>query len=432
MDLGLFNTSAGLLSESIMRLPNRRFMPDTLHQTVVTGKHLRIMGCRQDEIKGSSIALDPRQSLLGAMGEFVERYASSLYDENRFTVGTWRQLSQEHKILPLDDFRFYSGEQYEAFKPLNVCPLGPDDMVEWTEAFDLISRRVHLVPAFCVYLPFQSRMESSHTYLVGETTTGIAAGQTIEDAVRSGFCECAERHAFARFWYCQERDIKYAQYTRETILKAFGSDPVIKQLFSNRRVLLKVFDLSPFAPLETMVVFLFFDYKGFRYQSLGCAARFDKRSALLKACLEAYQGIEYAINLMDKHPRQAEEGEPDLSAVNSFDAHFHFYNRYPEYRACSPILRQAADAATGDSEIFHQDEEKICHGLTAEELEKSGLRHLLFTDITPMDVHQSGYRVARVLTPGWSLLTGIHAFPFLGQELDGLPDLFTRYPHPFP
>lgn len=177
-----------------------------------------------------------------------------------------------------------------------------------------------------------------------------------------------------------------------------------------------------------MVVFLYFDYKGRRYQSLGCAARFNKRDALLKATLEAYQGVEYAISLMEK---KILPEVMDSSQINDFDAHFHFYNQYPECRQASKILREAQCFHEGDT-CLYQDPDKKDLSFCPERLKEMGLRQLLYKDITPIDVASIGYRVVRVVTPGWALLTGQHAWPFLGQVFGEGEDLFLEYPHPFP
>ena len=425
----LFNTTAGLLNESLLKIPNRRFMPDRLVQTVTTGNHLDLLGCRVPRIQGSSIALDYGQSVRASLGEFVERYSSALYRSEDFTVATWRQLRERGlNLLPLEDFRYYSADQYRELAALNVCPLGPDDLVEWVDAIDYLTDQVYMVPAFAVYMPYQSAVSSPHNYMTGATSTGIAAGATLQNAVVSGLCECAERHAFAQFWYRQDQ-MPYRQYTAATVLRHFRRQPVVRELFDNPMVRLKVFDLSPFAPLETMVVFLYFRYKEFDYQSLGCAARFGKTEALVKAALEAYQGIEYAISLKEKGLL---EGPMDLSQITDFDRHFHFYNRFPECREHSRILREARQFDRGDEEVFERDLSRRVGRFCREDLLKTGLKHLLYKDLTPPDVAELSYRVARVITPGWSLLTGDHAWPFLGFSLEGQSDLYTRFPHPFP
>lgn len=422
------HTSAGLISEALMKIPNRRFMPEGLVQTVVSGKNLGWMHCRCDEIQGSSIAFDSEQSYRGALGEFLERYACACYSSDDFRIDTYDKLSQNEAVLRLENFRYYSDEQYEKLRELNIYPLGGSDLVEWTECRDFLTGESCWMPAFSIYMPYISKINSPHNYMVGTTSTGCAAGNSAENALISGFLECAERHAFALFWYHQDA-LPYHCYTAKLILQHYKKNKIIRSLFSNSAVQIKCFDLSAFAPVECMVVFLYFRYKNKNYQSLGCAARFSKTGALIKACMEAYQGIEYAISLSEKNLLPA---EPDLHGINDFDKHFHFYNHYPQFRKESPILRAAALVDVGEQSIYRADPDNKCLSFSVEELKKVGLSHLIYKDITPIDVDQLNYKVLRVVTPGWCLLTGNHDWPFLGYCLNDSRNLFTDFPHPFP
>nr|MBQ5604642.1 YcaO-like family protein [Bacteroidales bacterium] len=423
----LIHSSAGFLNESLLKIPNRRFVPDCLIQSVVGGGNLSECGCRINHIQGSSIAFDAEQSQKAALGEFVERYAAGIYHRDDFIVGSMRSLREQYRFIELKHFRYYNDKQYHQLQKFGITPLSEDDVIEWTEMRDFIGGERYLMPAFCVYMPFENAVNANKEFMVGATSTGIAAGENLERALFSAFCECAERHAFAQFWYRQDR-IDYKQYSRELILTHYKQDAAIQRLFKNPRVLFKVFDLCNFAPIETMVVFLYFDYKGHRYQSLGCAARLTKREALLKATLEAYQGVEYAISLMDK---KILPETMDISQIHNFDAHFHFYNQYPQCRQASKILREAQNFQQGDNEIYHHPEKETLK-FSPECLKKLGLPYLLYKDITPIDVASISYCVVRAITPSWALLTGQHAWPFLGQVFQEEEELFLAYPHPFP
>mgnify|MGYP001488096205 CR=1 FL=1 len=71
----IFDTVAGFLTDPVIKIPNRRFIPDCLTQVVCTGRNLSYLGCKTDYIVGGSINFNYEQSLAGALGEFVERYA---------------------------------------------------------------------------------------------------------------------------------------------------------------------------------------------------------------------------------------------------------------------------------------------------------------------------------------------------------------------
>ena len=84
----IFDTVAGFLTDPVIKIPNRRFIPDCLTQVVCTGRNLSYLGCKTDYIVGGSINFNYEQSLAGALGEFVERYAAGLYHEEEFVTAT--------------------------------------------------------------------------------------------------------------------------------------------------------------------------------------------------------------------------------------------------------------------------------------------------------------------------------------------------------
>ena len=422
----IFDKSAGFLSGGLLKLPNRRFMPDELIQIACSGDNLSVMGCKQNKINAGSISFDYNQSLLGALGELVERYSSGLYDSN-FIFDNYENLSKNTNVIHPENFKYYSDKQYIKLESKNIYPLKSQDKIEWVKAFDYINNKYIMIPAFSVYMPYESKHKSSKSFIFTATSPGLAAGKTLKDAVISGFFECAERNAFCNFWYKQNQ-IVVPQYTSETILKYYGQNNYIKKLFDNKFVRMKVFDLSYISNVEVTVTFLYFEYKGLIYQSLGSAARFTKEESIYKSALEAYQGIEYAISLMDKNLLP---DEVNLKEINEFDKHFHFYNKHPQYRNHCPILVDAQDYNRGDLQIFKRAEAEMCRDFTPSELRKTGLKSLPYVDITAKDVKELGYNVARVLTPKWHLLTGFHEWPYLGN-FNEKDILFTKYPHPFP
>lgn len=243
----LIHTTAGFLNEALLKIPNRRFLPDCLKQSVVGGGNLNESGCRLNKIQGSSIAFDEKQSQRAALGEFVERYAAGHYRSEDFVVGSMTDLSHEHRLLDETCFRYYNRAQYRQLQAYGIRALERDDVIEWTEAVDYLSGESYLLPAFCVYMPYQSALKDAAEYWVGATSTGIAAGMNLTQTLVSGFCECAERHAFAQFWYRQEH-IHYKQYSSKLICEHYKRDRDMMKVFKNPRVMLKAFDLSTFRP----------------------------------------------------------------------------------------------------------------------------------------------------------------------------------------
>ena len=60
----IFDTVAGFLTDPVIKIPNRRFIPDCLTQVVCTGRNLSYLGCKTDYIVGGSINFNYEQSLV--------------------------------------------------------------------------------------------------------------------------------------------------------------------------------------------------------------------------------------------------------------------------------------------------------------------------------------------------------------------------------
>ena len=181
MRYDIFNTRAGLLTDPIIKIPNRRFVPDCLTQVVCTGKNLQYIGCKTDYIIGGSINFNYELSLEGALGEFIERYAAALYDDTEFIFATYNEMIEANKnVVDIELLRYYSNKQYKELELQNIYPLSAEDRINWTISWDYMTEAWLYMPAFCIYMPIDNN------YLFN-TSTGLAAGKTLKDAVINGF-----------------------------------------------------------------------------------------------------------------------------------------------------------------------------------------------------------------------------------------------------
>lgn len=123
------------------------------------------------------------------------------------------------------------------------------------------------------------------------------------------------------------------------------------------------------------------------------------------------------------------ENMESTSAKNDFSRHFAFYNRFPNFRQEVPIIRKAIEGKSKTNTIY-EDSNKI---KSMEEINKLDIPHLIVVNLSTCDAQEAGFEVVRVLTPTWSLLTGVHNQPFLGgKSLSGSSNIYLKYPHPFP
>jgi ribosomal protein S12 methylthiotransferase accessory factor len=418
----IFGTDASFVSSKLIKIPNRSFMPEGLVQIACQGKNLKYLNCRNNRVIGASIGFSLEDAVLGALGEFVERYSAAQWSEENIFTQSYRHLIENGmNVIPLNYIRPYAVWQYNSRFPFSQ--LSADDEIGWVKCKNIKSGTNQYIPAFMVYMPYQETRTSK--IFMRYTSTGLSANDTIEKATISSFLECAERQAFSNFWYHQDK-IPFLKYNAETILSKYPDNPAIQKLYNNNRIAITVFDLTELSQLETAVVVIYFQYKGRLMQSIGASSRFKKEDALIKAMLEAYQGIEYSLRLIKEEGNDHKE---DFSDLDDFDKHFAFYNIFPELRESVPMLKEALSNNNFTKEI-KEDANKITSFNDLGKLETS---YVLAVDITPSDVNSLGYKVVRVITPEWALLTGEHSSPFLGNiEHSDKKELFLNLPHCFP
>lgn len=425
----ILNQEAGLISGSVFTIPNRNFMPPGLFATAIKGASLHLLTESRfnNEIVGSSISFSYEHSLRASVGEFVERYCANFYNPGDCLTGSYEALSATHNLMHPATVRIFADWQYE--QPTDVFPfrrLGVTDVIRWMKAYDYLRRQPIYVPLFLVFM----QASGNDRYFAPHTSTGLAAGATPEKAITGGLLEAAERHAFTYFWYHQQHE-PFLKYRPETILAEYGDDPEVRQLFANKRIRVVIYDLHAYTPFETILILMYFTYKGQSYQCIGCACRFDKREALKKAMLEVYQGVEFCLH--KKSNEWKLDSPADLHLIDSFEKCAMYYNHYPEKRLDVPLLRDASVGEDGFAERIVHKASGVSR-LDPRELLQHGITDLYTIRLTTPDVAQIGYESYRVITPHFSLLSGMHPWPFLGNaDFDPDPaNLFLHYPHPFP
>lgn len=428
-------TEAGLLTGKIVHLPNRKLLPNILYQASCESLNLGYAGSLSDSVVSGGIGFSEEEANMSTIGEFVERYASGYIDKERLTYGSYKELKEKGlNVMHPDTVKLYSDEQYKNFAEAGhtLIPFNVDESVHWIRGVDLKNNEeVIYVPAFLVFLPYNT-FGKENTFLI-QTSTGLSAGDSIHGAAIGGFLEAAERNAFSDWWYHQ---LEVPVYTVETVMDYFKDDPdidKIEKLIVSNKIKMKFFDLSHLGPVNTVICFMFYWHKGKFMQSMGCSSRFNLKDALIKAVLESYQGVELGIMLDDDNYLKDVDPKKSLEGVDTFNKHFAFYNSFPHLRRKSPIIKRALkeekkpEPVNVDYKLPHMTE------LSQEELKKADVPHVVRIDVTSPDVDTIGFKVVRVLVPGWAYLTGIHDFPFLGPDIfkEG-EELFTHLPHPFP
>lgn len=418
---------AGLINGSFGMSPLRQFMPKGLYSYVATGKNLHLQGCSTETLSAGSIDFSSHSAMQKCIGEYVERLFASIVDLSKSVKGSYQYLTSKGlNLLNPTLLRLYADWQYQdddfPFKKLEH-----DDEIDWIKGYDYINKTEIYIPAFLVFIGYIT--DNKGNAFLHTTSTGNAASTDVDSAIASGFFEIIERHAFTDFWYNQSQK-EFTTYSPDLIRQSFPCNE-IERLYNNNRVQIKTFDIGENTPLEVIVVTIFFQYKGQSFFTLGSAARMNKKEAIVKACLEAYQGVDYAIFTYQKLGWKQFALEM-LKDITDFDAHFNFYNAYPEKRVEVPFIKEAKKKSSTSGTI-KEFKNKI-HSFHAETLKENGfVNNLFYVDLSELHDMNLPLAVVKVISPDCALLTPNHNHPYLGNEIFGQPnELFLSLPHCFP
>jgi ribosomal protein S12 methylthiotransferase accessory factor len=426
----LIGTEAGLITDNLITIPNRNFLPKGLYQVACQSENLAFAGFELDSVNGSSIGFDYQKAYMSALGEYFERYCAG-YQRKNLVQATYDVIRERGVALHPDKIALYADWQY-AQPDFPFKKFTTNDEVAWVEAYDLCNKEPIWVPAFYGLFTHSSKFYDKNVKFMQSTSTGLAAGPTVERAIEGAFLESAERHAFTSFWYNQRRFFETTPiYSQESILNSFPKNKQIATLFRNSRVKMYAIDLADFGSVETIVTIMFFPYKGKILMSLGAASRFTKEEAIVKSALEAYQGVEYVLVLQSRH-KEWLKTLTDYSTISDFGKHFVFYSAFPELRKQVPILKFILEhGANGTTQQLL--EANMGKMKSMQDFHKSGAEKIIYLNLSLPDIQDIGFHSVRVLVPGWSYLTAWHKAPFLGADVfKDKNDLFTELPHPFP
>ena len=379
-------------------------------------------------------------ALAAVVGESAERYAMFHHDRRRMVLAPWREVA-DIAVSP-DRARLFARHQVG---PGTAAPhLGyfdEDTPIRWVWAHSLTHRRPRLVPASLVYLDYGPAEGVKDEVDIGRNSSGgLAAGATLEEALLSGLLEVVERDAFTLCWG--------HRFTPRQI-RIDEDDPLAETLrrrfhHGHPKVDLRCFELELELGIPVAMTLLRRPSDFGPALCIGAAARLDPRAAVTKSLVEAGQEFPFLRYLMQTHT--AFEPAEDFSNLPSFDEHCLLYVKRPDlFPRAFAFLDHAPTVSLGTLENRSTGRPLGDLERSIRALDERGFETLA-VDITTPDIRQAGLVVVRVLVPGLAQLHGNHNLPFHGVErFHRLPTQLdwpgqgwdpatspNPFPHPFP
>ncbi|MFJ8511669.1 YcaO-like family protein [Lysinibacillus xylanilyticus] len=357
-----------------------------------------------------------------AIGESIERLAAGVF-KPKTKLCTWEELDKEG-VHP-DKFILFSDDQYKT-KNFPYNKFSEISKINWVKSINLSEGKEEYVPLSLVKLPYKcSELEER---ISPSISTGLALGQSEEEAILSGIFETIERDAFTISWFLKlqpNRKLKIEDYIHNFSDKC------------SRNYRVNVYDISLENLFNTVLVTIHDSITN--NFMIGAATRFTLEEAVKKAFLEAAQGITYVEMLVRKYKN--DELIENFNKINSFQKHAAFYSIYPHLRdTVGYLLDENYTFQERNDSSFEINSKALSHkdrlDIAIQALKENGF-NINYVDLTTGEISNLGVNAAKIIIPGLQSLHGTHAFRYLNQKrlkkfgLKNEKDI-NIYPHPFP
>lgn len=353
---------------------------------------------------GLGVNEDKRIAMTSCLAEALERYCMSYIPKNEINSCKKAELNTKYVF---SDFSTYSDEQYDKFDNF----LNPNlDVIEWTKIYDIKDKKRFMYwPASLIYLPFDINKVVAET-----TSTGMAAGFSIDECILSGLMELIERDSlminFMQRLNPPEIDINTIFGKNKKIIDSIRKDYNIKiyKLYSDFNV-----------PIYLSIIYRI-DNKKIHY-GIGACASLCSDYAINKSLKECLFTYFYSLNIMDVRQK-----DPDK--IKTLYEHFLYYQG------------DNFDKLLFNSKLIKYEKEKISFDEVLINLKKNNI-NVYFKELTTDDIKDTGIKVVKVIAPSLIDLNKSHIYPRLGAKRFfevpkklGLEysDNLTAMPHPFP
>lgn len=412
----------------------RRRRPDQvdlfIHTAIVNGAILPAGLPAPIPMVGCGAARNAKGSIVAAVGEAIERLCGSTPMLRGEMHATRRELGDD----AIDPGALAPFSEEQRSEPRFPFPRFDDDEpIAWVRAFSLSLRKPLWVPAEAIYLGAHCR----HVHLVG-TSSGLAAGPTLEEALAAAICELVERDAFMITWA--------ARRTPPEIDLDSCTHPAVGDLrrrAGEGRVELRAFDVTTDVGVPTVLAAAIGVGGQAPSLAVGAASRLSARAALGKALLEALHTWNWTFELIAARGElPGPDAEADL-AIRDFADLVHLY-AHPWRRRALDFLLEPRDKVplrdeTAPAETPAEEVERLVSAIG-----RTGCQ-VLAIDLSPDPEWDAGVRVVRALSPdlvplslcGQRFYRGCERYFEVPKRLgDPSPpeadrDL-NREPHPFP
>ena len=231
---------------------------------------------------GLGVNENKKIAMTSCLAEALERYCMS-YIPNKEIISC--KKADLKKECTFDNFFTYSAEQYDKLDMF----LNPNkDKIEWTKIYSIERKnKFKYWPASLIYLPYDLNKTVAET-----TSTGMAAGFTLDECIQSGLLELIERDALMINFMqrLNPPEINVNSLTGENL-------KFIKQIQKEYNI--KIYKLYSDIEIPIYLSVIYKKEKKHIHYGIGACASINSDYAINKSLKECLFTYFYSLNIMD-------------------------------------------------------------------------------------------------------------------------------------
>lgn len=377
------------------------------------------------KLKSSGCGFDNNTALMSTIGEVIERYCATIFDESEFIRASHSEIID--KTIQLEEYALFHSSQFEN-PEFELKPFTSDIELTWTQTLDLTNGKEVLCPVQFIYLGFAKDKNQVNF----PTSTGLAAHSDPYQAILNCLYESVERDSFTITW---ENNIVPPKITVDDTIRDFISEyfPIAYEWH--------FFDMTYDITLPTILCMCFGKSDFGDFVVVSAATRSDYSTAIKKAILEAGQGIPFLRWQLDERRNW---NPKDFTEISSFEEHPLYYQKNKKIWSVFDKFRNAEASQihliSNNSDTVTNTKAEVNRILL---LLKDKGYNVLFKDLTTPDIKEKGFYVIRTYIPQLIQLGGVYPYYYRGgKRLYQIPKVcgyplknitqLNPIPHPFP
>jgi ribosomal protein S12 methylthiotransferase accessory factor len=391
---------------------------------------LRTIGSPLESYTGSE-HWDRDTAEAAAIGEALERYSGSYVPEERLVVASAEELGPD--AVDPERFALFSAVQHAA-PAFPFRPFRRDTVVSWVDGFGVPGGEHAYLPGQLVYMPWRRRAPDE-ARIGHATSSGLACGATLEEAVLNGLLELVERDAFMLVWH-NRLSLPLLDWSSDAELTRLD-----RRYFAPSGLRYAAVDLSVFLGVPTVLGVVHGAAGRLGALGVGAASAPTVAVAWRKALAEAFSVQRWVRDVALEEPERL--GRP-AAEIRTFDGHTLYYAGEERARLAGFLDASVERRDTAEIAPLEGDDVLALIEAVVRRLADRGISAYA-VDVTSPDVAAGGLHVVHVLAPELCQLDVVEGARFLGgtrmyeaAHAAGLvprpltPADLNPDPHPFP